>query len=259
MTFLAAAVAATIAATPALAATAPAAGSLTAAQIVDRNVAARGGLEAWHKVNSLTMSGEMDAGGKQDVKLPFVLSMKRPHKSRLELRFQDQNAVQVYDGKQGWKVRPYLNRNDVEAYTAAEAKSAAAAAELDGPLVDYASKGTRVELQGMEAVEGKNAYKLRLTLKSGQKLNLWVDASSFLELKIDGEPRKLDGRLHKVAIYYRDYKSARGLTFPHVLETAVEGVKETHKMSIQSVLVNPPLADNLFAKPALTLASAATR
>ena len=82
-------------------------GDLTAEQIVEKNVAARGGLQAWRAVNSLTLSGEMDAGGKQNAKLPFVWSMKRPHKSRLEIRFQQQTAVQVYDGQQGWKVRPF--------------------------------------------------------------------------------------------------------------------------------------------------------
>jgi outer membrane lipoprotein-sorting protein len=233
-----------------LAASVAAAADLTAAQIADKSIAARGGLQAWRAVNTLTLAGEMDAGGKADVKLPFTMSMKRPHKSRLEIKFEEQTAVQVWDGSQGWKLRPFLNRNEVENYSAAEAKSAATAAELDGPLVDYAKKGTKVELAGTEAVEGKNAYKLKLTLKSGQVMNLWVDATSFLETKIDGEPRKIDGRVHKVTVLYRDYKAEGGLQVAHVLETVVDGVKGSHKMSIQTVKINPPLDDALFTKPA---------
>src|SRR5262249_13842623 len=118
--------------------------TLTAAQIVDRNVAARGGLAAWHAVDTLAMSGQMDAGGKPNVDLPYVMKMKRGHKSRLEITFREQTAVQVYDGNQGWKVRPFLNRNEVEPYTAAEAKAAAEFEELDGPLIDFAKKGTKV-------------------------------------------------------------------------------------------------------------------
>jgi outer membrane lipoprotein-sorting protein len=223
--------------------------ALPVAQIVDRNVAARGGLAAWRAVTSLTMSGEMDAGGKQDTRLPFVMSMKRPLKSRLELRFQDQTAVQVWDGTQGWKVRPYLNRNEVEPYSAAEARSAAAAAELDGPLVDFARKGTRVELAGTEVVEGRNTYKLKLTPKGGEPRHLWIDATSFLEVKIDGEPRKLDGKLRKVAVYYRDFKKVSGLRLPLTMETVVEKVQGSHKLTIQAVKLNPPLDDGLFAKP----------
>ncbi len=215
--------------------------ALPVAQIVDRNIAARGGLAAWRAVNSLTMSGEMDAGG----------SMKRPQKSRLEIKVQDEKAVQVWDGTHGWKVRPYLNRNEVEPYTAAEAKSAAAAAELDGPLVDFERKGTKVELAGTEVVEGRNTYRLKLTLKGGEQRNLWIDAATFLEAKIDGDPRRMDGRMRKVAVFYRDFKPVGGLQFPHTMETVVESVKGSHKMTIQAIKVKPPLDDSLFAKPQL--------
>jgi len=247
------AVAATAAAKAAASESAPV-GRLSAAQVVDRNVAARGGLQAWRAVSSMSMSGKIDVGGKQETLLPFVMTMKRPHKSRFELRFQEQTAVQVYDGAQGWKVRPFLGRNEVEPYTPAEAKAAAAWTELDGALIDYAAKGTIVELQGMEAVEGHNAYKLKLTLKDHVERHLWIDAKTFLELKIDGEPRKLDGRMHNVAIYYRDYRTENGLTLPYVLETVVTGAKASHKISIQHVTVNPPTTDAMFAKPQLALA-----
>jgi hypothetical protein len=184
------------------------------------------------------------------------MEMKRPHKSRLEIRFRDQTALQVYDGTNGWKVRPFLNRDDVEPFTPDEAKLAAGWAELDGPLVDYAGKGTRIRVEGMEAVEGRDAYRLRLTLKGGAERRVWIDAKSFLELKIDGDPRKMDGKLRSVAIFYRDYRQEDGLTVPHVLETVVEGVKQPHKMTIEKVAVNRPLEDSLFAKPQLRVAAA---
>lgn len=232
-----------------LAATAAFAADLTAAQIVDKNVAARGGLAAWRAVESMAMTGEMDLGGKLDAKAPYTMSLKRPHKSRLEIRFQNQTAVQTYDGKQGWKYRPYLGRTDAELLTAAELKSEEATDELDGALADAARKGTKVELQGVDKVEGKDAYKLRLTKNSGETRNLWVDAVSFLEIKIDGEARKLDGRPHKVAVFYRDYKTVGGLNIPHTLETVVDGVKQTRKIVIKSVTLNPKLDESLFGKP----------
>jgi len=242
-----------------VAADAAPAGNLAAAQIVEKNVAARGGLAAWRAVNTMTMSGQMDAGGKQDTKLPFVMTLKRPHKSRLEIRFQEQTAVQVYDGVRGWKVRPFLGRDEVEPFTPAEAKSAAAWEELDGPLVDHVNKGIKVELVGTEPVEGKTTYKLKLTAKSGEIRNLWVDAASFLEVKIQGEPRRMDGKMRDVAIYYRDYRTVQGLVVPHVLETTVKGFKETRKITIQTVTVNQPQQDSLFAKPQLAMAKTPAR
>jgi hypothetical protein len=241
------------AATTAVAAQAPA--TLSVDQIVDRNVAARGGLAAWRAVTTLTIAGELDAGGKPNHALPFVLKEKRPRKSRFEIVFKDQTSVQVYDGAQGWKVRPFLNRSEVESYTPAEAKSAAAEQDLDGPLVDFAAKGTHIALAGTESVDGHPAYKLQLTLKNGDKRNLWVDAGSFLELKMEGEPRKLDAKMHKVAVYFRDYKTEHGITTPRLQETAVEGAKQPYKMTITRVAVNEPMDDSLFQKPQLAAAA----
>ena len=245
------------AAAVALVASVASAADFTAAQIVERNAAARGGLATWRAVQSLSMSGEMDVGGKTDARVPYTLSVKRPHMSRLEIDFQNQASLQTYDGKQGWKYRPFLGRTEAEPMTAAELQSEAASDDLDGALIDAERKGTKVELQGMDKVEGKNAYKLRLAKANGASRTLWVDATSFLELKIDGEPRKLDGRPHKVELYYRDYKMVNGLNIPHTLETAVEGVKVTRKIVVQSVTVNPKLDDALFGKPRPTAPAAA--
>lgn len=233
-------------------------GKLSAAQIVDRNVSARGGLEAWRAVSTLTLSGRMEAGGKKNSELQFVMKMKRSHMSRLEIRFQEQTAVQVYDGQQGWKVRPFLGRDEAEPFTSAEAKAAAAWEELDGPLIDYARKGTKIELLGTESVEGHNTYKLKLTMKNGDVRHIWVDAASFLERKMDGEPRKMDGKLRNVAIYFRDYKTENGLTVPRVLETMVEKDKLPHKMTIEHVAFNQSMDGALFAKPQQAVASSSS-
>jgi hypothetical protein len=196
------------------AANAAAPANLTAAQIIEKNVSAKGGLQAWRGVQTITLSGKMEAGGKQNVQLPFVLEKKRPRKTRIELVFANDTAVQVYDGVNGWKLRPFLGRKDVEPYSPEELKSAAFESELDGPLVDYAAKGNTVELEGVEKVEGHDAYKLKITMKGGLVQHIWVDAETFLEIKMEGTPRRMDGRMRPVSIYLRDYRSVSGLMVP---------------------------------------------
>ncbi len=118
--------------------------------------------------------------------------------------------------RSGWKLRPFLNRRVVEPYTADEMKLASMQADLDGPLVDYAAKGTRIELDGMEKVEDRDTYKLKLTMKSGQAIHVWIDAQTFLEAKIEGQPRRLDGTDHPVEVYFRDYRTVNGLQIPFI-------------------------------------------
>jgi outer membrane lipoprotein-sorting protein len=236
--------------------------ALTAAQIVERNVAARGGSAAWKAVQTMSWKGKMGAGGttymtvspkgkleqkeREETQLPYRLEFKRPGKSRLELDFNGQTAVQVYDGVKGWKYRPYLGRDEWTPYSADELRQAAAEPGIDGYLIDYASKGATVELAGTDKVEGHAAYVLKVTRKDGQVRRVWVDGQSFLELKVDGAPRKLDGRLHAVEVYPRDYKQDQGLMIAHLQETTVEGVKKTEKVTIESVTVNAPLDDARF-------------
>jgi hypothetical protein len=260
---------------------------LSAAAIVDRNVAARGGLQAWRTVQTMSFAGKMGAGGNQratvpvpmptgtignkeivpprpvdEVQLPFVMEMKRPRMQRMELQFNGQTAIQVYDGSNGWKLRPFLNRRVAEPYTAEEIKTASRQADLDGPLVDYAAKGTKVELVGKETVEDRDTYKLKLTLKDGTLMHVWIDAQTFLETKIEGQPRRLDGVYHSVEIYFRDYRLVNGLQIPFLMETRVLPVAHAagspfrdtpvppEKAIIDKVVINPPLDASLFSKPA---------
>lgn len=261
--------------------------NLTAAQIVEKHVAARGGLQVWRAVQTMSLAGKMEAGygdsaarslkyisnaramrreraalaatdkgetqdtqqAQQQIQLPFVMEMKRPHKSRVEIEFAGKTALQTYDGKTGWKLRPFLNRKDVEPFTEEEAKSSAEKDDLDGPLLDYAAKGTKVQLEAVEPVEGRDAYKLKLTMKDGKAQHIWIDAQSFLDVKVEGTPRRMDGRMHDVWVYQRDFRSVQGVMIPFVVETVVGGYRETHKMLIEKVAVNPALDDALFGKP----------
>ena len=255
---------------------------LSAAQIVDKNAAARGGLQAWRAVQTLSLQGKMGAGGNQratlavpvphredlantlprrpveEVQLPFLMDLKRPRKVRLELEFKGQTAVQLYDGTKGWKFRPFLNRNDVEPYTKEELEIASQGEDLDGPLVDYAAKGSRVELAGTEKVEGHDTYKIKVVEKSGHTFHVWIDAKTFLEAKMEGQPRRLDGTKHPVEVYYRDFRTVDGLQIPFILETRVLpvgknalGLRDTpvppEKINIDKVVVNPKLDEKLFS------------
>ena len=262
--------------------------TLSAAQVAEKCVAARGGLDAWRAVQTMSMDGIMGAGGSQratpsaapipaaptmrrgarhvprhpqeELQLQFAMDLERPRKSRFEISINGQKAVQVFDGTNGWIERPNLNGMDVEPYKPSEVKWASSfQTELDGPLVDYETKGTQIELDGMERVEDRDTYKLKLTTKDGKAMHLWVDAQTFIETKVEGQSRRLNGKEHPVEVYYRDYRQVDGLQIPFVLETRVlplpnppAGYKDnpvpTEKISIDKVEVNPKLDESLFVR-----------
>ena len=271
---------------------APPAG-VSVSQIIDKHVAARGGIKAWHSVETLTVSGKMEAGtgdslqrsismarrgagvsvkraereaateaaqpgGIKQVQLPFRLEMKRPNKSRLEIDFDGKTAVQVFDGQNGWKLRPYLNRDDAEPFTSEEAQAQQTQADLEPALIDSAAKGSRVALEGTDKIDGHNAYRLKVTLKNGTVQHVWIDAQSFLDVKVEGVPRRMDGIPRTVWIYQRDFKAVQGVKVPYLYETIHQGSPQSHRMVIESVNVNAPLADVRFTKPQVLVAGSPT-
>jgi hypothetical protein len=255
---------------------------LTAAQIIQKHVAARGGLTAWHGVQSMVWTGDMEVGqadsvarsaryvssamarkgkapraplaeskedARKQVQVPFTLEMKRPGKSRIEIEFAGKTAVQLFNGTSGWLLRPYLNRDDWQPFTLEQAKSQQGKWDLVGPLIDSAAKGTKVELVSVEPVDGHDTYKLKLTQKSGEVQNVWIDAKSFLDVKVEGTPRRMDGKMRKVFVSQRDFRTVQGLLVPFVQETAVDGYADTHRMILRKVALNPRVDDARFERP----------
>jgi protein SCO1/2 len=190
------------------------------------------------------------------MQVPFSMELERPRKTRFELQFQGETAVQVYDGEHGWKLRPFLGRSEVEPYSDDELAAASEQDQLDGILIDYAAKGSRLERVGREKVDGRDAEKIKVTLASGQGRNVWVDRERALEVKLDGV-RRLDGKERPVWTFFRDYRSVDGLMIPHVLETVVDGVNGSEKIVIEHVTINPPLAASRFEKPTPRVPTAA--
>jgi len=223
---------------------------LTVSQIVEKNVAARGGIEAWRKLQSMVWVGHIESANTPAPSLTFVLEMKRPDKSRFEIKAQNQSSVRMFDGTHGWKLHPTGNgKPDVQPYTAEELSFARDWQGIDGPLIDYQAKGIAVALDGMDEVEGHKAYRLSVKMPSGNGHHVWIDSQTFLDLKYDRQSRNSMGQSTAVSVFNRNYQTIEGLQLPLIIESGTDATKATDKMVIDRISLNPPLSDQMFAKP----------
>lgn len=218
--------------------------------LVARNIEARGGAEAWENVSSLRLSGQMDLG--QEMVVPYVLEQKRPDKMCLEFVFDGETAVQCADGKTGWKLLPYLGRTAAESMTEAEYREAADSAEPYGLLYNYAARGSDVELVGQEQLDGRDVFKLKITLARGGVRWLTLDAETALEVKLE-TTRIVSGRERRVETILSGWREADGLLISRRQDTRTEGDTESHFLTVDSVSVNPPLDDARFVMPSTTV------
>lgn len=228
---------------------APAPG-LTAGQIVEKNMAARGGPEAWRQVETMVWIGHIEGANPSAPGLPFVLQQKRPDKSRFEIQSQGQVSLRIYDGGHGWKLRAGGNSLPyVEEYNSEELRFARDWQTFDGPLMEPAAKGVTVALEGVDTIEGRAAYRLQVTLPSGERHHVWIDTRTFLDVKSDRAVHHAYGPAGRVSVFYRDYRSYGGLQIPMTIESGNDAIPTRDKMVIDKVQLNPPLADSLFARP----------
>ncbi len=230
---------------------------LNVGQIIARNVAARGGLAAWRRVHTLTWVGHIDSAHAPMPGMQFTMDQARPNKTRFAIDMIGVHTVRVFDGSQGWKLRPAPNgRPMLEPFDTEELRFAQDAPGLDGPLIDYKAKGGVAALEGVDRIYGNKAYRIDVVFASGENDHVWVDARSFLDLRTDRSSLDAHGKPVTVSMYYHDYKAIDGLQMPTVIETGVGSGKQPDRIVIERVLVNPHLDARTFAMPGAQFADA---
>jgi len=219
----------------------------TVDEIIAKSVAARGGEAKLRAVKSLRLTGSVEVG--PGMVAPMTLVIKRPSMVRMEFTIQGMTAIQAYDGKEGWDVMPFQGKKDAEPMAADDIKEMEDQADLDGPLMDYKTKGHNVEFLGKDKVEGSDAYKLKVTKKNGNVETSFIDADSGLEVKTIIKT-KIRGNEAEIETTYSDFRNVDGLILPFSLEQGAVGSPQRQKITLQKVEINPDLSDTQFHMPA---------
>lgn len=231
-----------------------AAPDLTAPQIVEKNAAARGGMDAWRKINTMAWTGYVESDSEPDRKMPFLLEQRRPGHVRFEIIAAGQKSVRVFSEMQGWKLRATSSgKPELQPYTADELEFARGAQVIDGPLMDFVTKGSVITLADIDAVDGRKAYVLDVKPPLGETRRVWVDAESFLETRLERRFRTTAGQAAVSTVLYRDYRSFEGLKLPVTIETGPVSGKSANRLVIERVALNPPLDEHTFDRPTVPI------
>jgi outer membrane lipoprotein-sorting protein len=220
----------------------------TADEIVNKALAARGGLERIKAVKSERVTGRISfTGGMEGT---FALELKRPRKMRLEIDLGGQKAIRVYDGKSaGWMINPFAENKDVQPMSEEELKGISEESDFDGPLVDYKAKGSQVELIGKEQFDDKPVYRLQLTNKNGDVRFYVFDASTFILLKWEGI-RKIEDKEFPWESIFSDYREVQGLKYPFQIDQGSPGTEIKQNLVTDKIEIDPQINDARFNKPA---------
>jgi len=224
----------------------------TADEIVAKHIEALGGKEKLLSIKSIYMEGVavMGNGTEIDTKTWQV----KDKLYRQEISFGMGNVVVIVTPTKGWRSDP-RNGGAFAAIPDSMVKNMQTQLDPAGPLVDYAAKGSKIELLGKDTVGGKACYKLKLTYAAGNYVTYYIDAQSYYVLRV---ARKGGGMMGggggggrrdpnaEFNIDFGDYqKTPDGYIFPFTIVAGGFGAKS----SVEKLEVNKPVDEEKLGKP----------
>jgi hypothetical protein len=227
---------------------APQSADLTVDQLVARYEAARGGEDKLKNIKSVKMSGRMAT---RDNSASPVTTMIAPGRylRRIE-QAPGSILINAVDGPATWEVSP---RTGILKPTPMSAKDAARFrhfADPQGALVDHQAKGNQLELVGKQSWQGTQVYKLKVTFGDGGVHYLYLDAQSFLPVRLVSSLYVPPlGKDIDVEFVYEEYRDVEGIKWPMVEKGSAPEVNFVQTISWDKIEVNPPFDDSAFKAP----------
>jgi outer membrane lipoprotein-sorting protein len=220
----------------------------TVDELVAKHVAARGGTERMKAIRSVEFTGKLEISGDFVAEFALLRRIERPDRARTDATLQGMTMVRAWDGREGWAISPLFGRKDPERVSRDESKDLIDLADLDGPLVDAAAKGSRVDYLGTEDIDGTDAHKLRVTTKDGDVQYVYLDPDYFLVIRIL-YLRSVRGARVETETDFGNYEKVDGVYFPFSVDSGAKGEPRTRRITIEKARANVELPDALFRFP----------
>ncbi|WP_337042642.1 outer membrane lipoprotein-sorting protein [Emticicia sp. 17c] len=213
----------------------------TVDEIVDKHVAALGGLDKLKSITSISTERSLAVQG-MEIPSQTVLLVNKAVRS--ESTVMGNSMVQVFDGTSGWMIRPTMmgGTGEPEDMPADQLKQQKGQLDPFGPLVDYKQKGNKVELVGKEKVDKKDNYHLKVTTPTGDVLDEYIDANTYLLTKT-----KATANGQEIEINFSEYKEVEGVKFAYTMDMTTQMGNLTFITS--KIKLNGPVDENIFKKP----------
>ena len=221
--------------------------SQTAEELVNKNIAAKGGMDKIQTIKSLRIRGKaVFPGG-------FVATTgqenMRPNLVRETFLLQGMTAVQAYDGSTGWQIQPFGGKKDPQLMGEDDLRYLLMDSDFDGPLVNYKEKGNTVEYLGHDIVDGDDALRLKVTLKNGDIIYYYLDPDTYLEIRKETQ-EFIRASVKETASEMGSYKPVNGVMFPFSIASGPKNDPSSWQtITIEKLEANVPLESSDFAVP----------
>lgn len=209
-------------------------------EIIDKYYAAIGGKDKIKDLKTVVMEGNISVQG---MEIPITIYQAHNAGTRLEISVSGMTGYVVTTPTEGWTYLPFNGMTAPEAMSPDQVKESADNLDLEGPLMNFAEKGHQVEYLGKEDFEGTECYKLKVVLKGGMEMTMFIDPETNYLIK-QVVKTKSGGQENEQVQTFSNFKATpEGLVFPYDMTGFGPG-----ELSFTSIEVNKPIDDAKFKK-----------
>jgi hypothetical protein len=225
-----------------LASAAPA--EMTVEDVIAKHVAARGGKEAWSKIETIKCTGTFTAFSEVD---RFTMHKKRGDMYHMDHKLNGAPVLIGNDGKTPWQDSQLFSQGGAQPLTGPDLAAQLREFDFVNPLFEVAERGYAVELIGETEYEGLPAIGIKLTRTDDSEETWYLDPETYLEMARTS-PGSDFGRPMEQRTFFDDFRAVSGVMIPHLTET--QWYTRDRVMRIETIEVNVPIEDALFRMPA---------
>jgi outer membrane lipoprotein-sorting protein len=211
--------------------------------VLDKYIDATGGKAAYSKLHSETTTGTMEFKG-MGLKGKMTAYAAEPDKRYTEVVIDGVGKIQEgSNGEVAWGLStmqgPRLKEGDEKAETLLQAKF--------NPDLSWRDLYKSAETVGVEAIDGKDCYKVLLTPKAGAPITKWYDKQSGYLVKMSLTAKTPMGDIQSDTTY-ADYRKEGEVIVPHKVNSHVATLEFV--MTIESVQANTEIPKDKWEVPA---------
>jgi hypothetical protein len=219
-------------------------GAETLEEVIAKHVEARGGEEAWAKIESLKMTGQYMAFS---VVSPFTLQRKRDRRYHMDHLHNEKQVTIAYDGENAWSDNHWNQPGAMPIAPGPDLDAVLRDIDFATSLFDYGARDFSAELIGETDVEGIPAIGIKL-IRSDDSVDTWyLDPETYLEIARDS-PGSDFGRPMPTRTFFDDFRKVGDIVIPHHVEG--QWYTRDRVMTVESVELNAEIDAALFRIPA---------
>jgi len=216
----------------------------TADDIIKKWTNAMGGGEKLASIKSVYTENELNIMNNPASGKTYILNGKG-FKSEIDL--SGQTIIDCYTVNAGWSINPLAGQPTAVNMPEGQIKLGQLSFDASGPLYNYGSKGSKVELLGKEDLKGSSAYKIKLTSAAGTEVVYFINDSSYYIMQSVAK-MNVNGQDIEITTALSDYrKTAEGYIMPYASELDFPGL--TIGFTNKKIEVNKEIDPAIFVMP----------